>query len=75
MDIGILEDEGKWMSSDQMVALMDTLRLQALEAIPDQGPCTPYSARLLMDALLGSVMYGGFLPPIRLSVVRTLQVW
>jgi hypothetical protein len=62
------------MQSDQMVALMESLRLQALEAVPEQGSCTPYSARLLMDALLGSVMYGGYLPPVRLSVLRTLQV-
>ena len=74
MDIGILEDEGKWMHSHQLVALMEDLRLQALEAVPVQGPCSPYSARLLMDALLGAVLFGGHIPPLRLCAVRTLQV-
>lgn len=74
MDIGVLEDEGTWVQSDQLVALMEELRLAALQDLPEQGLCTPYSARLLMDALLGAVLFGGYLPPIRLAAVRTLQV-
>ena len=74
MDIGVLEDEGNWVHSDQLVAMMEDLRLEALGQVPQQGLCTPYPARLLMDALLGAVLFGGHLPPLRLSCMRTLQV-
>ena len=69
-----LEEEGAWLPPAELVALFEELKVLALQAVPAQGEqCSLGGARLLHDACLTSCMCG-YLPPIRLTCIRSLQV-
>lgn len=69
-----LEQEGAWLHSPDVVALFEQLRVAALQAVPAPGElCTLAGARLLHDACMTSCMCG-YLPPLRLTCIRSLQV-
>ena len=68
-----LEEEDAWLPAHEMVALLDQYRLQVLSRVPKEGLCNPHTARLLHDAALSSCMFG-YLPPIRLSCLRSLVI-
>lgn len=72
-DIGEMEVEGTWLPASQLVAMLEKLRVEALAGVSYEGCITEYDARLLHDAALSSTMFG-YLPPPRLSCLRTLQV-
>ena len=67
-----LEQEDRWMPAEEVVVLLDSFRLEVLSRVPQEGLCNPHTARLLHDAVLSSCMFG-YLPPIRLSCIRSLQ--
>ena len=73
-DIAVLERDGKWLPADELVVLLDKLRLEALASVPSDKSVrlSAYTARHVHDAALSSVMFG-FIPCPRLSCVRTLQ--
>ena len=70
-----MEEEGEWLPSPELVALLDNLRVTVLQGVPQAAGelCNFSSARLLYDACLSSFMFG-YLPPLRLACLRTLQV-
>ena len=69
-----LEEEGAWMAPPELVSLFERLRVAALQALPAPGQmCTINGARLLHDACMTSCMFG-YLPPIRLFCIRSMQV-
>lgn len=72
-DIGQMEQEGTWLPASDLVALLDKLRVEAVRAVNMEGCVSEYGARLLHDAALSSTMFG-YIPPPRLSCLRTLQV-
>lgn len=74
LDVGEMEEEGTWLPACDVVKLLDSLRLMALEEVTKyEGQLSDFAARLLHDAALSSCMFG-FIPPPRLSCLRTLQV-
>lgn len=74
-DLAVLQQEGKLMPAEDLVLALDKFRRHALQAVPSARSVTlsPYAARLLHDAALGCTLFG-YIPPPRLSCVRTLQV-
>lgn len=74
MDVGELQADNKWAEAEEIVARFDTVRQHALSAVPedDQG-CTVAEARLLHDASLSNLMFG-YMAPLRLVSLRTLQL-
>ena len=62
-----------WLHLSLCLSLRD-LRVAALQALPAPGQmCTINGARLLHDACMTSCMFG-YLPPIRLFCIRSMQV-
>lgn len=74
-DIGVMEASGQWMSADGVCTILEDLRVEALDEMPEDwhAPLSEYAARLLHDAALGNAMFG-HTPPPRLSCLRTMQV-
>lgn len=70
-----LEEVGEWLPSPDVVAMLENLRQTALQGVPPmpEEVCTQSIARLLHDACLSSCMFG-YLPPLRLACLRTLQL-
>ena len=69
-----LEEEGAWLAPPELVSLFEGLRRAALQAVAGtEGLCSLAAARLLHDACMTSCMFG-YLPPIRLICIRSMQV-
>ena len=68
-----LQEQGAWMPTPQLVAMLENLRVVALEGVPAEAGelCTQGAARVLHDAAMTSCMYG-YLPPVRLASLRHL---
>lgn len=72
-DVGELESSGAWCDAKTIVTVLERFRLEALKALPAFGEYNSYVARLLHDACLVNTMFG-YLPPIRVSCIRKLQL-
>ena len=69
-----LRQEGQRLDAHEVVAVHESLRLEALTNVPAPPEyCNPWSAKLLHDALLAN-MTMGYLPPIRITRLLTIQV-
>ena len=73
-DIAVLEKNNQWMPADELVVLLDKLRVDALAQLPaDRSEVlSAYVARQIHEAALSSCLFG-HLPPMRLSCIRSLQ--
>jgi len=72
-DIGQLQEDGGWMNADQVVAMFEKLRQGALAGMSVEGGGRMHACMTLHDACLASCMFG-YLPPVRLSCLRSLQM-
>lgn len=72
-DIGEMEEEGTWLPACELVVMLNKLREEAVRGVDLEGCGGEYGARLLHDAALSNTMFG-YIPPPRLSCLRTLQV-
>lgn len=73
-DIGDYEAEGTWMSAPEVVKLITAFKSETEHFLPEAGvSLSLYMARMLHDACLACCMFG-YMPPIRLCVLRTLQL-
>ena len=72
-DIGQMEEDGTWLSASELVALLEGFRVEALKAVADVECLSEYGASMLHDAALSSTLFG-YMPPVRLSCLRSLQV-
>ena len=73
-DVGDLIEQGTWMSADEVVKLINDFRTDTERLLPaPQQPLSLFMARQLHDSCLTCCMFG-YLPPLRLCVLRTLQV-
>ena len=66
-----LAEAGRWIAAKDLVKLIDTATQQVVAAMKG-SPMTPDLARLFHDAVLASTVFG-YLPPLRLSCIRSLQ--
>ena len=73
-DIAVLEKNNQWMAADELVVLLDKLRVDALAQLPADRKevLSAYVARQIHEAALSSCLFG-HLPPMRLSCIRSLQ--
>ncbi len=74
-DLAVLESEGKLMPAEDLVLALDKFRRHALDGVPvgQTVVLSQFAARMLHDAALGCTLFG-YIPPPRLSCIRTLQV-
>lgn len=69
-----LRQEGQWLDAHEVVAVHESLRLEALKYVPASPEfCSPWSAKQLHDALLVN-MSMGYLPPFRIACLLSIQV-
>ena len=73
-DVAQLQEQGSWMAASDVVKLITAFRKETEDLLPGEGqPLSLYMARQLHDATLACCMFS-YMPPIRLCVLRTLQV-
>ena len=69
-----LRQEGQWLDAHEVVAVHESLRLDALKWVPAAPQyCSPWAARQLHDACLAN-MSMGYLPPFRAGCLISIQV-
>lgn len=71
-DIGMLQEQGKWVHARQYLQLVEQAKQLAMQHITNmgEGAVTMGAARAVHDAALLSCMLG-HLPPVRIYVLRT----